>query len=61
MPWRTLGLVGPGPKAQKHSQNSETCCTYGWGLHYLKKKKKKIIPWANLDCFQIMEMFRHLP
>lgn len=31
------------------------------GTTLFKKKKKKIIPWANLDCFQIMEMFRHLP
>lgn len=28
MPWKILGLVGLGPKAWKHSQNTETCYTY---------------------------------
>lgn len=51
LPWKTLGLVGLGPKAQKHSQNSETCYTYDLackegrsccasGITLLEKKKK---------------------
>ena len=51
LPWETLRLVGVGPKAQKHSQKSETCytcdsackerrscCTLGFT--YLERKKK---------------------
>lgn len=55
MPWKTLGLVGLGPKAQKHSQKSETCYTYDSACKerrscytleftFLGRKKKKKLP-----------------
>lgn len=74
LPWQTLGLIGLGPKAQKHSQKSvigytydsackerRSCCTLKFTFLERKKKNKQTAPWANLYCFSIMEMFYYFP
>lgn len=59
LPWKTLALVGLGPEAEKHSQDSGTCYTYDsayseeklsvlWGLCCEENVPPRLISFRSL-------------